>query len=258
MFFLNIIIKKRKKRSKKRRGKGSEREMKREEFKNFYKLLDLDNIKEVKPQIEKGIDDEINIVFGKEKASKIIQDNKMILKLNAFMNGEFNIPFESRKLIIPKVYFSNIFSEGCLKGLKNVSEVPFYINQPNTNTNTNTKHKIKCLMIIFSFMVTKLEEEDDDDGCCDCNNNNNNNNGGGDGGDNKKNKKWFMCDITFFCKVEDKLLGKTYYNKLQEISKDLVEFKHKQSELMKHKSGVERKKMLTENEKRRIQEYKRK
>lgn len=59
-------------------------------------------------------------------------------------------------------------------------------------------------------MVTKLEEEDDDDGCCDCNNNNNNNNGGGDGGDNKKNKKWFMCDITFFCKVEDKLLGKTY------------------------------------------------
>ena len=208
MFFLNIIIKKRKKRSKKRRGKGSEREMKREEFKNFYKLLDLDNIKEVKPQIEKGIDDEINIVFGKEKASKIIQDNKMILKLNAFMNGEFNIPFESRKLIIPKVYFSNIFSEGCLKGLKNVSEVRFYINQPNTNTNTNTKHKIKCLMIIFSFMVTKLEEEDDDDGCCDCNNNNNNNNGGGDGGDNKKNKKWFICDITFFCKVEDKHVRK--------------------------------------------------
>ena len=41
---------------------------------------------------------------------------------------------------------------------------------------------------------------------------------------------------------------------MQEISKDLVEFKHKQSELMKHKSGVERKKMLTENEKRRIQE----
>ena len=243
MFFLNIIIKKERRGVKKGGGRRSEREMKREEFKNFYKLLDLDNIKEVKPQIEKGIDDEINIVFGKEKASKIIQDNKMILKLNSFMNGEFNIPFESRKLIIPKVYFSNIFSEGCLKGLKNVSEVPFYINQPNTNT----KHKIKCLMIIFSFMVTKLEEEEDDD---DCNNNNNNN-----GGDNKKNKKWFMCDITFFCKVEDKLLGKTYYNKLQEISKDLVEFKHKQSELMKHKSGVERKKMLTENEKRRIQEY---
>ncbi len=235
-------------------GQKDIRRMGREELYDFYKLLDIESVKEVLPQIEKGIHDELNATFTKEKASKIIQNNKMLLKLNAFMNGEYNIPFDARKKIIPKVYFSNMFSEGCLKGLKDVTETVFYIKAEGEGEGEGEEEEqkqIKSLMVTFSFMVMKLEDEDDEynvcstcNSCKGCNCNNNN-----------KNKKWFMCDITFFCKVEDKLAGKTYYNTKSDISQQLIEFKHKQSELMKHKSGVERKKMLTESEKRRIEEY---
>ena len=220
----------------------------KEELNKFYELLDNENIKQVLPQIEKGIHDELNAIYGKEKAIDLIQNNKMLLKLNAFMNGESNIPFESRKIIIPKVYFSNLFSEGCLKGLKMVSQDIFFMDSSDKNHN-NKKNKTKCMMVVFKFMIMKLQEKDQDSES-DCNQNNQNTN-------INRTKKWFMCDITFFCKVEDNESAKIYCKTSNEINKQLIEFKHKQSELMKHKSGVERKKVLTENEKRRVDEYER-